>query len=65
VTEEDTVRVTGTVREPFELYAVEQEYGVDYPDEEFDEYEADPYLVAEAVDPTVPAAGGTTIDPAP
>lgn len=62
--EGDPVQVTGTVRQAFELPAVEQEFGFDFNDELFVDYDAEPYIAATAVDPTVDGFTSPTIGPA-
>lgn len=64
VTEESVVAVTGTVQEAFDLAAVEAEYGYDDDDALYGDFDEEPYIVAESIDPTVAEPGGTTIEPA-
>lgn len=64
VTEDSAVAVTGTVQQAFDLAAVEAEYGFDYDDALFAEYDGEPYIVAETVDPTIPTPDEATIEPA-
>jgi filamentous hemagglutinin family protein len=64
VDEESAAAVTGTVRQAFDLAAAESEFGYDYDDAAFTEYEGEPYIVAESIDPTITPPADTTIDPA-
>ncbi|MGY1669135.1 hypothetical protein [Geodermatophilus sp. SYSU D00710] len=47
---ETTVRVTGTVRESFEVTEVEEELGVDLDDARFEPWQQEPYVIAEDVE---------------
>jgi hypothetical protein len=47
---ETTVEVTGTVQQAFVLADVEEELGIDLDDALFDDYEQEPYVVAEDVE---------------
>jgi hypothetical protein len=58
VNQATSVTVTGTVREGFDLPRVESEFGFDYDDAQFTEFDGEPYLVATAVDPTPDETGG-------
>ncbi|MDN5750368.1 MAG: hypothetical protein L0H64_17955 [Pseudonocardia sp.] len=51
--EGSAVAVTGVVRRAFEVGVVEDEFGFDYDDGLFDDADAQNYIVAEAVDPTL------------
>ena len=53
VQEGSGVSVTGTVRQGFDLRAVEAELGVDYDDVVFDPFDAEPFLRATALDATI------------
>lgn len=64
VEEENAAAVTGTVRQAFDLAAVESEFGVDYDDTLYDDYDGRPYIVAESIDPTIAPPAETTFGPA-
>jgi hypothetical protein len=49
------VAVTGTVQQAFDLPRVEEDLGVDLNDELFEQWDGEPYIVAETVDTAVPA----------
>jgi hypothetical protein len=53
VTQDSAVAVTGTVKQSFDLAAVESEYGFDYDDALFTDFDGEPYLVANSIDTTV------------
>ncbi|WP_337061066.1 hypothetical protein [Kineococcus sp. G2] len=56
------VEVTGTVHEAFDLPQVEEDTGVDFEDDLFNDYDAEPYIVATTVE--VPEQGDEDIDTA-
>lgn len=64
VEEESVVAVTGTVREGFDIAAVEAEYGFDDDDALYSTFAGQLYIVADSIDPTVAEPGGTVIEPA-
>lgn len=64
VEEENAAAVTGTVRQAFDLAAVESEFGVDYDDTLYGDYDGQPYIVAESIDPTIAPPAETTFGPA-
>lgn len=50
----DVVQVTGTVQSAFDEVTVEDELGIDLPDDTFTDFQATEYIVADSVDTSVP-----------
>lgn len=63
VQEGSPVQVTGTVRQAFDLPAVEQEFGFDLDDNLFGAYSGEPYIAASNIDPTLENFTEPTIAP--
>lgn len=59
VAPDSAVAVTGMVRQAFDIAQVESEFGFDADDALFTEFDGEPYIVANSIDPTVaePAEG--------
>ncbi len=55
VTEHSAVAVTGTVRQAFDIAAVEDEFGFDYDDALFEEFDGEPYIIATKIDQPSPS----------
>ncbi|MCI2240310.1 hypothetical protein MO973_45810 [Paenibacillus sp. TRM 82003] len=62
LTEGAVVEVTGTVHEAFDLPQVEEDTGVDFQDDLFNDYDAEPYITATSVEVVEDGGGDAATD---